>query len=171
MQPLPTLLTKLAYLNPMPLAGWLVWLGLAGLLGVALFNWRKYNIEWNTRATWTLVALAVSVPFATLLLGLEFSSGSRPPLPRLTAFWWKQPDGRKLFVWMSLTYGDGFFFFEKDEWRRGPLPLAADARFRPPRAGDILKTDEASMRQAHEQCVSRLRQFERDGYRHAILAV
>ena len=52
---------------------------------------------------------------------------------------------------MSLTYGDGFFFFEKEEWRRGPLPLAADARYRPPRAGDILKTDEASLRKAHEQ--------------------
>ena len=69
---------------------------------------------------------------------------------------------------MSLTYGDGFFFFEKEEWRRGPLPLAADARFRPPRAGDILKTDEASLRQAHQQCLDRLRQFERDGYRHPV---
>lgn len=105
-----------------------------------------------------------------LFAGINSDSGG-PPLPRLTPFYWRQPDGRRLFVWMSLTYGDGFFFFEKDEWRRGPLPLAADARFRPPRAGDILKTDEASLRQAHEQCVSRLRQFERDGYRYPVLAV
>ena len=54
---------------------------------------------------------------------------------------------------MSLTYGDGFFFFETEEWRRGPLPLAADARYRPPRAGDILKTDEASLRKAHQHCL------------------
>ena len=72
---------------------------------------------------------------------------------------------------MSLAYGDGFFFFERDEWRRGPLPLAADARFRPPRAGDILKTDEASLRRAHEQCLARLRQFERDGYRYPVLPI
>jgi hypothetical protein len=72
---------------------------------------------------------------------------------------------------MSLTYGDGYSFFEKEEWRRGPLPLAADARFRPPRAGDILKTDESSLRQAHRQCLNRLTQFERDGYRHSVLAV
>ena len=32
MQFLATLLTRLAYINPMPLAGWMVWLGLAGVL-------------------------------------------------------------------------------------------------------------------------------------------
>ncbi|MCC7374869.1 MAG: hypothetical protein IT581_09445 [Verrucomicrobiales bacterium] len=105
-----------------------------------------------------------------LFSGINSDSGG-PPLPRLTAFWWKQPDGRRLFVWMSLTYGDGYSFFEREEWRRGPLPLAADARFRPPRAGDILKTDDASLRQANERCLERLRQFERDGYRHAVMAV
>ena len=92
------------------------------------------------------------------------------PLPRRTAFWWKQPDGRRLFVWMGMGYGDGFSLFDKEEWRRGPLPLAADARFRPPRAGDVLKTDEASLRKAHARCVSRLRSFERDGYRLPVLA-
>ena len=105
-----------------------------------------------------------------LFSGINGDSGG-PPLPRLTAFWWKQPDGRRLFVWMSLTYGDGFFFFEKDEWRRGPLPRAADGLYRPPRTGDILKTDEASLRQAHARCVARLREFERAGYRHPVLAV
>lgn len=105
-----------------------------------------------------------------LFSGINSDSGG-PPFPRLTPFWWKQPDGRRLFVWMSLTYGDGFFFFEREEWRRGPLPLAADGRFRPPRAGDILRTDEASLRKAHAQCVNRLRQFEKDGYRYPVLAV
>ena len=105
-----------------------------------------------------------------LFSGINSDSGG-PPLPRLTAFWWKQPDGRRLFVWMSLTYGDGFFFFEREEWRRGPLPLAADARYRPPRSGDVLKADEVSLRQAHQQCLARLRQFEQSGYRHPVLAV
>jgi len=105
-----------------------------------------------------------------LFTGINSDSGG-PPLPRLTAFWWKQPDGRRLFVWMSLAYGDGFFFFERDEWRRGPLPLAADGRFRPPRAGDILRTDNDSLRKAHAQCVARLRQFERDGYRYPVLPI
>ncbi|HRT58201.1 MAG TPA: hypothetical protein P5038_16365 [Candidatus Paceibacterota bacterium] len=105
-----------------------------------------------------------------LFSGINSDSGG-PPLPRLTAFWWRQPDGRRLLVWMSLSYGDGFFFFETEEWRRGPLPLAADGRFRPPRAGDILRTDEASLRRAHQQCVRRIRQFEQAGYRHSVLVL
>lgn len=51
MQFLPSLLVNLPYINPMPLAGWLVWLGMAGLLGVALYYWRAYQSEWNAR-TW-----------------------------------------------------------------------------------------------------------------------
>lgn len=105
-----------------------------------------------------------------LFTGINSDSGG-PPLPRLTAFWWKQPDGRRLFTWMSLPYGDGFFFFETEEWRRGPLPRAADGLYRPPRAGDILRTDAAALRKAHERCVARIRQFERDGYRHPVLVV
>ena len=81
------------------------------------------------------------------------------------------PDGRRLFVWLSLTYGEGFFFFETVEWRRGPLPLAADARYRPPRAGDILRSDEASLRAAQTQCWKRIARLEAEGYRHGLLAV
>ncbi|MBL9127253.1 MAG: hypothetical protein JNL97_06390, partial [Verrucomicrobiales bacterium] len=104
-----------------------------------------------------------------LFSGINSDSGG-PPFPRLTAFWWKQPDGRRLFVWMSLAYGDGFFLFETEEWRRGPLPAAGDARYRPPRAGEILRTDEASLRAAHAQCVKRLRDFAKAGYRYPIVA-
>jgi len=49
MQFIASLLTNLPYLNPITLAGWLVWFGLAGLLGLALYSWRKYQTEWNTR--------------------------------------------------------------------------------------------------------------------------
>ena len=93
-----------------------------------------------------------------LFSGINNDSGG-PPLPRPAAFWWKMPDGRRLFVWLSLTYGEGFFFFETTEWRRGPVPLAADARYRPPRAGEILSPAEPALRAAHRQCLSRLRQL------------
>ena len=83
MQFVETLLNNLAYLNPIPLPGWLVWLGLAGLLGIALFHWRKYHIAWNTRATLILAALAIVTPFAALFFGLEFSTGSTLPVPGL----------------------------------------------------------------------------------------
>ena len=100
MQFLLTLLDNLAYLNPIPLAGWLVWLGLAGLLGIALFNWRKYHVEWSARATWTLVLLLLATPFAALFFGLEFSTGSTLPVPGLP----EEPAGSTMMIFSAIPW-------------------------------------------------------------------
>src|SRR5687768_2825507 len=100
MQFLATLLTNLAYLSPIPLAGWLVWFGLAGLLGVALFTWRKYHVEWNTRATLILTALILATPFATLFLGIEFSSGSTLPVPGVP----EEPTGSTMMIFSAIPW-------------------------------------------------------------------
>ena len=100
MQFLVTLLSNLAYLNPIPLAGWLVWLGLAGLLGVALFNWRKYHVEWNARATWILIALILVTPITSLFFGLEFSSGSTLPVPGLP----EEPAGSTMMIFSAIPW-------------------------------------------------------------------
>src|ERR1044071_7774187 len=100
MQFLRTLLDHLAYLNPIPLAGWLVWLGLAGLLGIALFNWRKYHIEWNARTTLILVVLAFLTPFAALFFGLEFSSSSTLPVPGLP----EEPAGSTMMIFSAIPW-------------------------------------------------------------------
>ncbi|HEU4746322.1 MAG TPA: histidine kinase dimerization/phospho-acceptor domain-containing protein, partial [Anaerolineales bacterium] len=100
MQFLRTLLDNLAYLNPIPLPGWLVWLGLAGLLGIALFNWRKYNLEWNARATWMSAALILATPFATLFFGLEFSTGSTLPVPGLP----EEPAGSTMMIFSAIPW-------------------------------------------------------------------
>ena len=100
MQFLRTLLDNLAYLNPIPLAGWLVWLGLAGLLGIALFNWRKYQVEWNARLTWILLALILATPFAALFFGLEFSTGSTLPVPGLP----EEPAGSTMMIFSAIPW-------------------------------------------------------------------
>ncbi len=105
-----------------------------------------------------------------LCSGINEDSGGAP-FQRPSVFWWKMPDGRRLFVWLSLGYGSGFGFFEPGEWRRGPVPRAADMTYRPPRAGDILRSDEAAVRAAHKFCLERLRQLERSGYKHDLLAL
>lgn len=68
-----------------------------------------------------------------LFTGINEDSGGSP-FPRPSAFWWKMPDGRRMFVWLNIGYGSGFDFFEPREWRRGPVPAASDTRYRPPRA-------------------------------------
>jgi len=105
-----------------------------------------------------------------LFTGINEDSGGLP-FPRPAAFWWKMPDGRKLFVWLNIGYGSGFDFFEAGEWRRGPVPRAADPTYRPPRAGDILRTDEASLRKAHQICLQRLQDLEKSGYHYPLLTI
>ncbi len=82
------------------------------------------------------------------MMSINPDSGG-PPFFRPSTFWWKQPDGRRLFVYLNLSYPDGYDFFEPSHWRRGPVPAASDTRYRPPRAGDFFRTDTASLRAAH----------------------
>lgn len=105
-----------------------------------------------------------------LFTGINEDSGG-VPFPRPSAFWWKMPDGRRLFVWLNIGYGSGFDFFEGAEWRRGPVPLAADTRYRPPRNGDFLRTDKESLEAAHNRCVEKIRDLEKNGYTHEILTI
>ena len=105
-----------------------------------------------------------------LFTGINEDSGG-VPFQRPSAFWWKMPDGRRLFVWLNIGYGSGFDFFEAGEWRRGPVPRAADTRYRPPRAGEILSADDARVHEAHRRCVARVRQLERDGYPAEVLTI
>ena len=105
-----------------------------------------------------------------LFMGLNSDSGG-PPFPRPAAFWWKLPDGRRLFVFIGDSYPAGYSYFHAKDWRRGPVPRVADTAFRPPRDGDFFLTDEASLREAHRLCIARLRRLEKDGYRHSTLVI
>ncbi len=105
-----------------------------------------------------------------LFTGINEDSGG-VPFPRPSAFWWKLPDNRRMFVWLNIGYGSGFDFFEPAEWRRGPVPRAADTTYRPPRTGDVLRTDEESLRAAQRICRARVRAIERGGYTHELLTI
>jgi len=109
MQFLTTLLTHLAYLNPISLAGWLVWFGLAGLLGVSLFNWRTYQLdqlEWKARTWGILAAFALATVVSTLFIGLDFTSGITLPVPGLP----EEPPGSTMMILSAIpwTLAGGF---------------------------------------------------------------
>ena len=103
-----------------------------------------------------------------LFTGINEDNGGAP-FKRPSAFWWKMPDGRRLFVYLSFAYSAGHSFFDPVEWRRGPVPQAGDTRYRPPRAGDFLGSDEASVRKAHGHLLERIRGLEAHGYRYPVL--
>jgi len=95
-----SLLDHLAYVNPLPLAGWLVWLGLAGLLALALSSWRKYHPAWTARTRWTAAALAVLTPITALWLGLELHNAPALPLPGLP----ENPPASTIMIFSALPW-------------------------------------------------------------------
>lgn len=100
MQFVATLLSNFAYFNPIPLAGWLVWLGLAGLLGFGLFSWRNYHPEWNARLPGILLALVFATPLTALFLGLQFPTGSALPVPGVP----EEPPGSTMMVFSAVPW-------------------------------------------------------------------
>ena len=51
-----------------------------------------------------------------MFFGINSESGG-PPQKRPSAFWWKMPDGRRMFVWLGDAYPDGYSYFEPNSWR------------------------------------------------------
>lgn len=100
--------------------------------------------------------------------GINEDSGG-PPFQRPSAFWWKMPDGRRLFIYLSYSYPTGYWFFEPIEWRHGPVPHAGDTRYRPPRPGDYMAGDDASVRKAHAHLLTKLRTLESEGFSYPSL--
>ena len=97
-----------------------------------------------------------------LLMGINADSGG-PPFRRPSAFWWKMPDGRRMFVWLGDHYGTAYSYFEpKAGFAAG---AAATTALGPPRPGDVLRTDEKALRGcAPCICSRRLAKLEADGY-------
>jgi glycosyl hydrolase family 38 len=105
-----------------------------------------------------------------LLMGINSTNGG-PPMDRPTAFWWKMPDGRKMFVWLGDHYVSGFYYLHPATWRRGPVPESTDTRYRPPRRNELFRTDEASVRAAHAHLLGKLAALEAKGYAYPSLVV
>ena len=80
-----------------------------------------------------------------LLMGINADSGG-PPFRRPDAFWWKMPDGRRLFVWLGEHYGSVMNYL---------APARDSLRYR---------TDETSLRAAHAKLADHLAAIESEGY-------
>ena len=103
-----------------------------------------------------------------LFMGINATNGQAPfQVP--TAFWWKMPDGRRLFVWLGDSYPNGFYYFFADSWRHGPVPESTDTRYRPPRRGEFYPTDEAVLRKAQARLCEKLGRLEARGYDYPVL--
>ncbi|MDR1666980.1 MAG: hypothetical protein LBS03_04715 [Bacteroidales bacterium] len=92
----------------------------------------------------------------------------RHPFGIPTASWWKMPDGRRLFLWNGVSYWAGYDYFHSQRWRRNQHE-ATNLETGWPRDGHFFKSDEASVRKAHEICVQKLKELENKGYAYEVL--
>lgn len=92
------------------------------------------------------------------------------PVEQPGAFWWKMPDNRELLVWSGYPYWQGYLFFAEREWRLQQREYA-NTQTTWPRNGNILLTDEASMRESHEVCIKRLKDLRDKGYDYPFLTL
>lgn len=104
---------------------------------------------------------------AHLLMGINADSGG-PPFRRPSAFWWKVPDGRRIFVWLGYHYGNAFSFFEPRRWIR-EQPRWAATEFGPPAVADVHALDEESLREAERHMAGQLAKLEAEGYDYPTL--
>lgn len=142
--------------------------------------------QWSCCARWLPPELREQVPLRTIVqndvngiaragvmammdqgaefvwMGLNTDTGGSP-VPQPSAFWWEMPDGRRVLVMNTVAYPSAYFLFEETEWRRGPLPLLADARYRPPRTGDFLGTSPAELSRAHALCRAQVERWQNAG--------
>jgi len=100
MQFFVSLLTNLPYINSMPLAGWLVWAGLAGLLGVSLYNWRSYQSKMDASAWGTVGVLFVSMVIGSLFFGIEVPAAPALPIPGFP----ESPPGSTILVFSAIPW-------------------------------------------------------------------
>lgn len=85
------------------------------------------------------------------------------------AFWWEMPDGEKALVWLGMPYWEGYDFFAETQWRYAQR-VASNTQFRAPRPGDMLKADEASVREAHKVCLAKIAKMQSEGYPYDFIA-
>ena len=105
-----------------------------------------------------------------LWTGINVDLGGAPQKTP-SAFWWKMPDGRRLFVWLGVPYSEGYHFFAPHNWRRGPLPAASDPLYRPPAPEEIFETDPASLQTEHDRLMQQLQQYVVGGYHYPVFVL
>lgn len=94
----------------------------------------------------------------------------RLPFNKPTACSWEMPDGEKIFLYCGYPYWEAYNWFHDRQWRRNSIE-AIDLTSRWPREGEIFKSDEESVREAHRICLKKLAALEEKGYSYESLPI
>lgn len=78
----------------------MVWLGLVGLLAVALMNWRKYHPQWSSKFWGMSGAFILAAPLTALFIGIKFSTIGALPMPGLP----EESSGSTLMIFSAIPW-------------------------------------------------------------------
>ena len=89
------------------LFGWVIWLGLLGLVIFLLNHWKGINPAWSRRSWGLFIGLLLLVPITSLFVGVRLPSGSALPLPNFPADY-SPGSAMMLFSAVPWTLAGGF---------------------------------------------------------------
>jgi alpha-mannosidase len=92
-----------------------------------------------------------------------------PPLPTPSFFWWMGAEGKKILMFNGEGYANGYNYFHKTEWRKGPVPHRYDVWFNGPAGNEIFSTADDNLLAAQKIVNDRLSQLAKQGYNYSIL--
>jgi hypothetical protein len=90
------------------------------------------------------------------------------PWDKPSAFWWEMPNGNRTFLWFGVAYWTAYDYFHASRWRQNQCE-ASDLSYRWPREEEFFKSDEKSVREAHQICLKKLKELENKGYAYEML--
>ena len=95
------------------------------------------------------------------ICGRASTATAAAPPSAPSPFWWRMPDGRRMFVWLGDSYASTATIFSSQ--RSGVAGRSRRRRhaFSSAARGRTSRSDEASLRAAHRRCVARIRGMEK----------
>ena len=104
--------------------------------------------------------------FVVSRAGINNDLGGAPQHPP-SAFWWKMPDGRRMF-WLGIPYSEGYYYFHPSGGGAGRSQRLAIV-YRPPTPNELLPIDDGeSLRTQHSYLLTKLQQQIARGYHYPV---
>lgn len=112
---------------------------------------------------WGLVPLLLKQGVDALWMGIN-PYAAKTPWPSPTLCWWKIPGNSRILVYLAPHYCEGYFWFHKEEWRRGPVPSFASPWHHAPDPGQIWDPSRSNLKKARDILLKKQDLLLQDGY-------
>ncbi len=93
---------------------------------------------------WGMIPMFKKNGFKYIWMGLN-NYGSKAPKP-VPSYWiWEGPGQSSIYTWMAYKYSDGYDWFHREWWRRGPVATAHNVWFNPPTGKETFDDSPANL--------------------------